>query len=132
LIRTFFVALRREKNLWHTTVVAGKKTEMSVFQVNKLLYLTDNDPAFRKRMMEEPEVVIKEFSLTQEERDALTSGAVGKLHRMGVHTFLLNHLYRYELFGVNRDNYLSRIREGMPYDPRFELGNMPVQRFIKK
>jgi hypothetical protein len=111
---------------------AGKKIEMSVYQVNKLLYLTDNDLAFRKRMMEEPEAVIKEFSLTQEERDALTSGAVGKLHRMGVHTFLLNHLYRYELFGVNRDNYLSRIREGMAYDPRFELGNMPVQRFIKK
>jgi hypothetical protein len=50
---------------------------------------------------------------------------------MGVHTFLLNHLYRYELFGVNRDNYLERIREGMAYDPRFELGNMPVQRFVK-
>jgi hypothetical protein len=51
---------------------------------------------------------------------------------MGVHTFLLNHLYRYQLFGVNRDNYLERIREGKPYDPRFELGNMPVQRFITK
>ncbi len=104
---------------------------MSVYQVNKLLYLTDNDLAFRKRMMEEPETVIKEFSLTEEERDALTSGAVGKLYQMGVHTFLLNHLYRYELFGVNRDNYLARIREGMAYDPRFEQGNMPVQRFIK-
>ncbi len=105
---------------------------MSVYQVNKLLYLTDNDLAFRKRMMEEPEKVIDEFGLTQEERDALTSGSVGKLYQMGVHTFLLNHLYRYELFGVNRDNYLTRIREGMAYDPRFEQGNMPVQRFIKK
>ena len=104
---------------------------MSVYQVNKLLYLTDNDPAFRKRILEDPEAVLSEFSLTEEERAALTSGAVGKLHRMGVHTFLLNHLYRYELFGVNRDNYLFRIREGMPYDPRFELGNMPVQRFLK-
>jgi aromatic-ring opening dioxygenase LigAB LigA subunit len=105
---------------------------MSVYQVNKLLYLTDNDLAFRKRMMEDPEAVINEFSLTEEERDALTSGRVGKLYQMGVHTFLLNHLYRYELFGVNRDNYLTRIREGMAYDPRFEQGNMPVQRFIKK
>jgi Aromatic-ring-opening dioxygenase LigAB, LigA subunit len=104
---------------------------MSVYQVNKLLYLTDNDPAFRKRIVAEPDSVLSEFSLTPEERAALTSGAVGKLHQMGVHTFLLNHLYRYELFGVNRDNYLSRIREGMPYDPRFELGNMPIQRFIK-
>jgi Aromatic-ring-opening dioxygenase LigAB, LigA subunit len=105
---------------------------MSVYQVNKLLYLTDNNPEFRKRMLEEPQQVMNEFSLTAEERDALTAGAVGKLYRMGVHTFLLNHLSRYELFGVNRDNYLDRIRQGMPYDPRFEQGNMPVQRFIKK
>jgi hypothetical protein len=50
---------------------------------------------------------------------------------MGAHTFLLNHLQRYGLFGVTRDNYLERIREGMPYDPRFEQGRMPVQRFIQ-
>jgi hypothetical protein len=105
---------------------------MSVYQINKLLYLTDNDLVFRKRMLESPHEAIKEFNLTEEEREALTSGAVGKLYQMGVHTFLLNHLYRYELFGVNRDNYLSRIREGMPHDPRFELGNMPVQRFVQK
>jgi Aromatic-ring-opening dioxygenase LigAB, LigA subunit len=105
---------------------------MSVYQVNKILYLTDNDAAFRRRMKEEPEEVLKNFQLSQEEREALTSGAVGKLYQMGVHTFLLNHLYRYELFGVNRDNYLSRIREGMEYDPRFEQGQLPIQRFVKE
>ena len=104
---------------------------MSVFQINKLLYMTDNDAGFRKRMMEEPQEVLKEFKLSEEELNALTSGSVGKLYQMGVHTFLLNHLYRYELFGVNRDNYLSRIREGMEYDPRFEQGKLPVQRFLK-
>ncbi len=36
-----------------------------------------------------------------------------------------------ELFGVNRDNYLARIREGMAYDLRFEQGKMPPQYFIK-
>ena len=105
---------------------------MSVYQVNKLLYMTDNDPAFRKRMKEEPEAALKEFRLTEEEYNALTSGSVGKLHQMGVHTFLLNHLSRYELFGVNRDNYLERIREGMEYDARFEQGKMPMQYFIKQ
>ena len=105
---------------------------MSVYQVNKILYLTDNDAEFRKRMKEEPKAVLKEFRLSEEELDALTSGAVGKLYQMGVHTFLLNHLYRYELFGVNRDNYLARIREGMAYDPRFEQGDMPVQYFVKE
>ena len=104
---------------------------MSVYQINKILYLTDNDAAFRKRMKEEPEAALKDFRLTEGEYDALTLGAVGKLYQMGVHTFLLNHLSRYELFGVNRDNYLSRIREGMEYDPRFEQGKMPMQYFIK-
>jgi len=104
---------------------------MSVYQINKILYLTDNAAAFRKRMKEEPEAALKDFRLTEGEYDALTSGAVGKLYQMGVHTFLLNHLSRYELFGVNRDNYLSRIREGMEYDPRFEQGKMPMQYFIK-
>ncbi len=104
---------------------------MSIYQVNKLLYMTDNDADFRKRMKEHPESVLKQFRLTEEEVNALTSGAVGKLYQMGVHTFLLNHLSRYELFGVNRENYLERIREGMPYDPRFEQGKMPMQYFIK-
>lgn len=104
---------------------------MSVYQVNKLLYMIDNDPAFHKRIKEDPEGAIKDFKLSEAEYKALTSGAVGKLYQMGVHTFLLNHLYRYELFGVNRDNYLERIREGMPYDPRFEQGKMPVQYFVK-
>ena len=105
---------------------------MSVFQINKILYMTDNNPDFRKRMMEEPHEVLKDFKLSEEELKDLTSGSVGKLYQMGVHTFLLNHLYRYELFGVNRDNYLSRIREGMEYDPRFEQGKLPVQRFLKQ
>jgi Aromatic-ring-opening dioxygenase LigAB, LigA subunit len=105
---------------------------MSVYQVNKLLYMTDNDPAFRKRMKEGPDAALQDFKLTSEEREALTSGSVGKLYQMGVHTFLLNHLSRYELFGVNRDNYLDKIREGMDYDPRFEQGKMPMQYFIKQ
>lgn len=104
---------------------------MSVFQINKILYMTDNDPDFRKRMMEEPEDLLKDFKLSDEERNAFTSGSVGKLYQMGVHTFLLNHMYRYQLFGVNQENYLSRIREGMEYDPRFERGKLPVQHFIK-
>ncbi|MGH7775128.1 MAG: hypothetical protein ACREQA_23125 [Candidatus Binatia bacterium] len=105
---------------------------MSVYLINKILYLTDNDANFRRRIKEDPEATLKTFRLSKEEHDALTSGAVGKLYQMGVHTFLLNHLYRYELFGVNRDNYLSRIREGLKYDPRFEQGKMPIQYFVKE
>ena len=100
---------------------------MSIYLLNKILYLTDNDAEFRKRMRDNAEEAVRSFPLTWEELGALITGDVGRLYQMGVHTFFLNHLSRYELFGVNRDNYLSRIREGMEYDERFEKGNMPVQ-----
>ena len=100
---------------------------MSIYLINKILYLTDNDAEFRKRIREDAEETVKSFPLTGEEMEALITGDVGTLYQMGVHTFFLNHLSRYELFGVNRDNYLERIRSGMEYDERFEKGNMPVQ-----
>lgn len=100
---------------------------MSVYLINKILYLTDNDAEFRSRMREDAEATVKSFSLSGEEMEALITGDVGTLYQMGVHTFFLNHLSRYELFGVNRENYLDRIRSEMEYDERFEQGSMPVQ-----
>ena len=100
---------------------------MSVYLINKILYLTDNDAEFRRRMREDAEATVKSFPLTGEEIEALVTGDIGTLYQMGVHTFFLNHISRYELFGVNRNNYLDKIRSGMEYDDRFEQGNMPVQ-----
>jgi len=100
---------------------------MSIYHLNKILYRTDNDAEFRKRMKVDPHGAVEEFPLSGGELEALVTGDVGALYRMGVHTFFLNHLARYELFGVSRDNYLARIRDGMEYDERFELGQMPMQ-----
>ena len=100
---------------------------MSIYQVNKLFYRMDNDADFRRRMREDPEGTVKSLPLSGDEMEAIISGDVGRLYRMGAHTFCLNHMARYEMFGVNRDNYLDRIRDGMEYDPRFDLGKMPVQ-----
>ena len=100
---------------------------MSVYKINKLFYLMDNDPHFRRKMTEDPATTLGSLHLTGEETEAITTGDVGRLYRMGVHTFCLNHMARYEMFGVNRQNYLDRIRDGMAYDPRFELGSMPLQ-----
>jgi hypothetical protein len=83
---------------------------MSVYGLNKLLYRLENDAAFREQIKAEPEKTLGGFALTRGERRALTSGDVGKLFAMGVHPFLLNHLARHQLFGVNEENYLPRIR----------------------
>ena len=100
---------------------------MSNYWLNKILYMTDNDADFRKRIKESPAETVQTFALSGEEIEALLTGDIGALYQMGVHTFFLNHIARYELFGVNRDNYLERIRSRLKYDPRFEEGNMPVQ-----
>jgi hypothetical protein len=104
---------------------------MSVYHLNKIIYMADNDPMFRQLLKDGPDAALAPFHLAAEEEQALMTGAVGKLREMGVHTFLLNHLARYELFGVNRDNYLERLREGLPYDPRWEQASMPVQYFVQ-
>ncbi len=100
---------------------------MSNYLLNKILYMTDNDADFRKRMKEEPAETVQSFNLSGEEMEAMLTGDVGALCQMGVHTFFLNHMARYELFGVNRDDYPERIRSRMEYGQRFEQGNMPVQ-----
>ena len=83
---------------------------MSVYEMNKLLYRTEKDEDFRRRIQTEPDRVLLEVSLSEEEREALTTGDLHKMFNMGVHPFLLNHMPRHGLFGVTRENYLPRIR----------------------
>ena len=83
---------------------------MSIYALNKIFYLLENDASFRGRIKSNPTEAIAEFSLTPEERAALVSGDAGKLFQMGVHPFLLNGLSRHQLFGVTGENYLPRIR----------------------
>ena len=83
---------------------------MSVYALNKLFYTLENDSSFRDWMKASPGEAISQFTLTREEQEALTSGDVGELYRMGVHAFLLSGLSRHRLFGVNGDNYFPRIR----------------------
>ena len=83
---------------------------MSVYSLNKIFYLLENDAAFRERIKSSPREVVEEFNLTPEEQAALTAGDVRSLFDMGVHAFLLNSLSRHHLFGVTGENYGPRIR----------------------
>ena len=83
---------------------------MSVYAVNKVLYLLENDAAFRGKMQADALQAVGDFKLSPEERQALTSGDVHTLFNMGVHPFLMNHLPRHGVFGLTSQNYLPRIR----------------------
>ena len=83
---------------------------MSVYAINKVLYQMENDAAFRQEMQRDGLKAIADFALTPEERRALTTGDVYTLFGMGVHPFLMNHLARHHVFGVDHENYQPRIR----------------------
>jgi hypothetical protein len=99
---------------------------MSVYYVNKVMYMIENDSDFLEKMRTDVDTALKGFRLTEDEKAAIKRGEVAALYRMGTHAFLLNGLARHSLCGVNRENYMERIRTvtskqpGKKGDPRKE------------
>ena len=83
---------------------------MSLYQLNKIMYLLEVDAGFLVRMKSDPAHAIKGMELTEDERAAVLSGDVGKLYLMGVNMFILDSIARHELFGIDRNTYLAKIR----------------------
>jgi hypothetical protein len=83
---------------------------VSLYQLNKIMYLLDVDAAFLARMKSDPAGAIENFDLTDQERATVLAGDVGKLYLMGVNMFILDSIARHELLGVNRNSYLAQVR----------------------
>ena len=83
---------------------------MSVYAVNKLCRDALHDLAFREALKRDPAAAIAPLALTDAERTALLAGDVAWLYEHGCHPFLLNHLTRWELFGLAVPVYSERIR----------------------
>lgn len=82
---------------------------MSAYAVNKICHLSERDAALRERLRADPDGATRDFKLTDEERRALLAGDVATLFRLGAHPFLMQHLARHRLFGLDRDLYRERI-----------------------
>ncbi len=82
---------------------------MSVYAVNHLCRQTLRDRAFREAMRTDPAAAISGLMLTDEERDALVAGEVGKLFAMGANSFLLGYLVRFGLLGLTIDSYREKL-----------------------
>jgi len=83
---------------------------MSIFAVNYLCRELLRDHTFRAAMKADPGKALMQLDLTDEERGALLAGDVGKLCRMGVNAFLMGYLARFEVCGLNVQNYNERMR----------------------
>jgi len=62
---------------------------MSLYQMNKLLRDVNCSSALARRCQTEPDVVLHQYDLTPEERDALKGWQVRKLYDMGANPLLL-------------------------------------------
>jgi hypothetical protein len=87
---------------------------MSVFALNYLCRELLRDHEFRSAMKADPAKAISTCDLTQEERNALLAGDVATLYRMGVNSFLMGYLCRFEVCGLTLDVYNNRIRTAAP------------------
>ena len=87
---------------------------MSVYAVNHLCRAVLRDHAFRAAMKADPAQALKPLDLTEEERSAVLAGDVAALYRMGVNSFLMGYLCRFEICGLTLDAYNSRIRSAAP------------------
>ena len=83
---------------------------MSVYQVNKICRDILHDLNFRSTTKNDPVKSLSFFSLTSEERKFLLSGDVASLYKLGANPFLLQNLARFNIFGLNYENYNKRMR----------------------
>jgi len=83
---------------------------MSIFNVNYLCRELLRDHAFRAAMKADPAKALSGKDLTDEERNAMLAGDVGKLFRMGANSFLMNYMARFEVCGLDMQSYNERMR----------------------
>ncbi len=84
---------------------------MSLYSVQKLLYLLNRDPAIRRRYDEDLDDLLAEFDLTDEEIRAIKEPDIGLLYVLGVNGQILMHYAA--LHQMPWDDYLEAMREGV-------------------
>ncbi len=84
---------------------------MSLYAVQKLLFLLNRDPVVRKRYDEDLEGLLREFDLTDEEIGAIREPDIGLLYVLGVNGQILMHYAA--LHQMPWDDYLEAMREGV-------------------
>jgi aromatic-ring opening dioxygenase LigAB LigA subunit len=81
---------------------------MSLYQLQKLIYHVNRDPAQRERYRQDAAAFIKGYELTDEEANAALSVDVRMLYAMGVHSLLLRPFSL--LHRVSNEDYAKALK----------------------
>jgi len=83
---------------------------MSLYAVQKLIYLLNRDPLVRDQLANDLEGLLAQYELTEEERTAIRDPDIGLLYVMGVNGQLLMHYAA--MRGFEWSAYIEAMREG--------------------
>ena len=84
---------------------------MSLYQTQKFLYHLNRDPAVQQRYRADLRALLDGYEMTDEERDAILAGDIGKLYVLGSNGQLLMHFAA--LLGMPWADYLEAMRDGV-------------------
>ena len=84
---------------------------MSLYQVQKLLYQLNRDPAVQGRYHDDVDGLLADYKLTDEERGWLRNGDIGELYIHGVNGQILMHFAA--LLGMEWNEYIDAMKDGL-------------------
>lgn len=83
---------------------------MSLYQLQKFLYELNRDENAQRHYKDDPEGLLDDYELTDEERNALQQGDIGLLYVLGVNGQILMHYAAF--LGIEWFDYLDLMRRG--------------------
>ena len=84
---------------------------MSLYYVQKLIYTLNRDPNVVAQFQTDMDCVLKEYTLTDEEKHAIRKPDIGLLYVMGVNGQLLMHYAA--LMDYEWDEYIQAMKNGL-------------------
>ena len=84
---------------------------MSLYATQKFLFHLNRDEAVQKRFRENLPELLDEYELTDEEREAIRAGDIGKIYVLGANGQLLMHFAA--LLGMPWAEYIEAMRDGV-------------------
>lgn len=84
---------------------------MSLYAMQKFLFHLNREPEVQRRYQEDRDALLAEYPLTDEERDAIYRGDIGKLYVLGCNGQLLMHFA--PMLGMAWADYLQAMRDGV-------------------
>ncbi len=84
---------------------------MSLYYLQKVLYEVNRDERIQQQYRDDVDTLLNNYTLTDEERNALKQPDIGLLYVLGVNGQILMHFAAFHQ--IKWDDYLQAMREGI-------------------